>query len=155
MAESQNLRRVYNIRKAEERQRNAQMESALAKLRLLQNALTAALKSAKQARALIASSVNTGEQVDRIAALHESRAAEHRRKVFQEKIAAAEVEVASLREEFLVKRIERRQVESLLDAAHARLGVEENRKSQSVLDDWHLSQRNWKSKAVCSNISGV
>jgi len=122
------------------------MESALAKLRLLQNAFTAALKSTKQARALIASSVTNGEQVDRIAALQESGAAEHRCKILQERIAAAEVEVASLRQDFLIKRRERCQVESLLDAAHARREVEENRKSQSVLDDWHLSQRNRKWK---------
>jgi hypothetical protein len=146
VAGPQNLRRVYNIRIAEERQLNAQMESALAKLRLLQNGLTAALKSAKQARALIVSSANTGEPVDRIAALQESRAAEHKRKVIQERIAAAEVEIASLRQEFLIKRIERRQVDSLLDVARARLEVEENRKSQSELDDWHLSQRNRKGK---------
>ena len=146
MAGPQNLRRLHNIRKVEERQRNAQMELALAKLRLLQNAFTAALKSTKQARALIASSINTGEQVDRIAALQESGATEHRCRILQERIAAAEVEVASLRQDFLIKRRERCQVESLLDAAHARREVEENRKSQSVLDDWHLSQRNRKGK---------
>lgn len=155
MAASQNLRRVHSIRKAEESQRRAQMESALAKLRFLQNAWTAALKRAKQARGLIASSVNTGDQVDRIAALQEITTAEHRLAVLQEEIAAAETEVASIRREFLVKRIERRQVESLLDAASEELKVEENRKLQSLLDEAHLSQRILRSKAGRSKTSEV
>jgi flagellar export protein FliJ len=155
MAASQKLRRLHSIRKAEERQRSAQMESALAKLRSLQNAWTAASKRAKQARALFGSSVKTGELVDRLAALQEITAAEYRMTVLPERVAAAEAEVASIRQEYLAKRIERRQVESLLDAERARLALESNRKSQSVLDDWHLLHRARKCKAVVPKISEV
>lgn len=131
------------------------MESALAKLRILQNEWTAASKRMRQARVLIASSVQTGEQVDRIAALQEMTEAEHRREGLEEKIAATEAEVTSSRQEYLVKRIERRQVESLLDAERARLAVESNRKSQSMLDDWHLPRTARMSKAIVSKTSEV
>jgi hypothetical protein len=117
------------------------MESSLAKLRFLQNALAATLEKTSQARALIASSVRSGEPVDRIAALQEMKATQRQMTILPARIAAAETDVASIRQAFLAKRIERRQVESLLDTEHAREVIEANRKSQSVLDDWHLSKR--------------
>jgi flagellar export protein FliJ len=150
----QNLRRVYDVRKVQERQRRAQMESAIARLRLLQNALMAALESAKRARTLIAASVSSGEQVDRIAALQEITTSERRRKFLQQQIAIAEAEVASMRQEFMGKRVERRQVESLLDAARMRLQIEENHKIQTALDDWHLSRLTGRGKVVSRKISG-
>jgi hypothetical protein len=155
MAASQNLRRLHSIREAEESQRRTQMESALAKLRFLQNTLKDTLEKATQARALIGSSVRSGDQVDRIAALQEMRGAERQMTILPARIAAAEADAASIRQEFLAKRIERRQVESLLDAASSRKMIEANRKSQSVLDEWHLSQRIQKSKSVRSKTSEV
>lgn len=141
MAASQKLRRLLSIREAEESQRRTQMESSLAKLRFLRNALTATLERVTQARALITSSVWSGEPVDRVAALQEMSATERQMKILPARFAAAEADVASIRQEFLVKRMERRQVEFLLDTAHAREVIEANRKSQSMLDDWHLSKR--------------
>ncbi len=144
MAQSQTLRRVQSIRYAEERQRRAQMESALADLRRLQDAFKFAFERMKQARALVASSVGSGEPIDRIAALQETTAVERRMKILPARIAAAETEVVSIRQEFLSKRIERRQVECLLDEARAREAAEINRKSQFMLDNWHLLQRSRK-----------
>ena len=155
MAGPHNLRRVCDVRKVQERLRRAQMESALARLRLLRNTLMTALESAKHARAMIVSSISSGEQVDRIAALQEITTSERRRKFLQQQIAAAEAEVASMRQEFMSKRIERRQVESLLDAARMRLQIEEKHKIQTALDDWHLSRLNQKGKAAPPEISGI
>lgn len=155
MAASQNLHRLRSIREAEENQRRTQMESSLAKLRSLQNALEDNFGRERRARALIASSIQSGEQVDRIAALEEITAAERQMTVLPARIAAVETDVALIRQEFLAKRIERRQVESLLEAARAREVVEANRKSQSALDEWHLSGRTLKRKSVRSNASEV
>jgi hypothetical protein len=155
MGASPSLRRLHSIREAEERQRRAQMESALADLRRLENALNCAFKKATQARALVASSVESGEQIDRIAALEEMAAAERQIKILPARIAAAETNVDSIRREFLTKRMERRQVESLLDAACAQETMEVKRKSQSVLDDCHLLQRTHKSKPNRSTTSGI
>ncbi len=141
MPQPQTLRRVQSIREAEERQLRAQMELALADLQRLQDALKLALERMKLARALVASSVASGEQIDRIAALEETTTVERRMKILPARIAEAETEVVSIRQEFLSKRIERRQVECLLDEARAREATEINRKSQSMLDAWHLLQR--------------
>jgi hypothetical protein len=44
---------------------------------------------------------------------------------------------SSLREEFLNKRIERRQAETLIEEAKKREAVDQARRSQQSLDDWH------------------
>ena len=87
----------------------------MAELRRLQGVLNAALKRARNARALAASSVRSGEQIDRIAALEELTTAERAMKALAASIAAAETDVVSTRRAFQSKRMERRQVESLLE----------------------------------------
>jgi flagellar biosynthesis chaperone FliJ len=146
MAASQSLRRLHDIREAEERQRRTLMESSVRELRRLETALKNTFKLATQARALVASSVRTGELLDRIAAVEEMAAAERLAKTLPARIAAAERQVASVREEFFAKRIERRQVETLLDAENAQEAIETNRKSQMALDDWHSSERTRKNR---------
>ena len=146
MAASQNLRRLHSIREAEERQRRTVMESSIEQLRRLEATLKDTCRQARQARALIASSVRTGEFVDRIAAMEEMAASERLAKILPAKIAAAERQVASVREEFLAKRVERRQVETLLDAVKVQEAIETNRKSQLGLDDWHSSERSRKNR---------
>lgn len=155
MAGPHNLHRVYDVRKVQERQQRVRMESALARLRLLQDTLMTVLENVKHARALIVSSVSSDEQFDRIAALQEVTTSERRRKFLQQQIAVAEAEVASMRQEFMGKRVERRQVESLLDAARIRLQIEEKRKIQMALDDWHLSRPKRKGKAIPPEISEI
>jgi hypothetical protein len=44
--------------------------------------------------------------------------------------------VATLREEFLAKRVERRQAETLIKETEARDAIEAGRRSQQNLDDW-------------------
>ena len=141
MGVSQNLCRLHSIRESEERQHRAEMELALAELGHLQGMRNAALKRARNARALAASSVRSGEQIDRIAALQELTTAERSMKALAANIAAAETDVLSTRRAFLSKRMERRQVESLLETERARAASETRRKSQFALDDWYLSRR--------------
>lgn len=155
MADSQTLRRLHGIREAEERQSRAHMESALAELRRLENALTNTFKRGKEARALVAASVWSDEQVDRIAALQELATAERLEKILVPRIAVAQTQVETIRQEFLAKRIERRQVESLLDAANAQQAIEANRKGQTLLDDWHNAQRTRKNRRTHTMARGI
>jgi len=55
---------------------------------------------------------------------------------------AAARRLAEAREEFLERRKERRQVESVLDAERARLQSEQDRHAQRNLDDWFGAKHN-------------
>ncbi len=142
MAASKSLRRLRDIRLAEEEHNQAAMESAVAELQRLETALMQNRERVRRARVLVASSVQTGEVLDRIAGLEEIRAAHSTAKILAGKIDAAEKTVQEKRQEFLDKRIERRQVETVCEAMQAKDTAEANRKSQTVLDDWHRSRRN-------------
>ena len=50
---------------------------------------------------------------------------------------ASEAEVARQREEFLLRRTERRQVETLVDDQQAMDVIETARRAQQMLDDWY------------------
>jgi|ERR1700739_479636 len=155
MAASHSLRRLHCIRDAEERQRRILMELEIAELRRFESALKDTLKRSRQARALLASSVRSGDQLDRIVALEEMRAAERLAQILRARIDVAQKRVAAVRQEFLAKRIERRQVETLLEAANAQEAIEANRKSQSALDDWHSAQRICKNRPMRSIASEI
>lgn len=142
MAAAKSLRRLCEIRRAEEEQTQAAMELAITELQHLETALLRNHECATRARALIASSAHTGEFVDRIAGLEDIRAAERTARGLATRVDAAEKKVQRKRQEFLDKRIERRQVEAVCEAMRAQGAAELTRKSQVVLDDWHRSQRN-------------
>jgi hypothetical protein len=49
-------------------------------------------------------------------------------------------EVTDRREEFLLKRVERRQAETLIQEIEAREAIEDGRRGQQALDDWYSSR---------------
>ncbi|MGA9587946.1 MAG: hypothetical protein WBQ95_21630 [Terracidiphilus sp.] len=142
MAAAKSLRRLCEIRRAEEEQNQAAMELAVAELQRLEAALMRNRERVRRARALIASSAQTGEFLDRIVGSEDIRMAERAARVLATKVNSAEKDVQRKRQEFLDKRIERRQVETVCEAMQVRDTTELNRKSQVVLDDWYRSQRN-------------
>lgn len=132
----QSLGRLHSIRSAEEQQFRTHMISALAELRSLHNALERTQERLRLAQALIAKSVRTAESEDRIAGLEEAAHADRLSRLLRDRIRAAEQHFARSRAQFLAKRVGRRQVEILLDAARKRDAVEASRKAQLALDDW-------------------
>jgi flagellar export protein FliJ len=141
MAVSKSLRRLRDIRQTEEEHNQAAMESAVAELQRLEAALVETRERVRRARALVASSVQKGEVLDRVSGLEEIRAAHSTAKILAFKIGAAEKTVQKKRQELLDKRLERLQVETVCEAMQAKDTAEANRKSQTVLDDWHRSRR--------------
>lgn len=141
MPVSKSMRRLLSIRQAEEERRRTGMESALTELHRLKVALMTTRGRAKLARALVASSVQTGECLDRIAGLEEIAMADRLVKILVDRIDVAGKDLERTQQEFLAKRIERRQVETLCDAMKAQDTVEAKRKSQMALDEWHRTQR--------------
>ena len=136
MAVSRSLRRLLRIRCLEEEQGRLAVESALGELRHLENAFSTAVERDRRGRLLVGSSAYTGELPDRLAGLEESRAAGRRVRALAPRIADAELDVEALREEFLLKRVERRQAETLIRETEARDAVEAGRRDQQALDDW-------------------
>jgi flagellar biosynthesis chaperone FliJ len=144
MAASASLRRLLAIRHTEEEQRQREMEKAVAELQRLEGLQTKLRTHLKCARALFESSAHTGEAVDRVAALREISADRRLETLLAEKAEVARMDVERKKQSFLSKRLERRQVETLVDRMLAEATTEAGRKLQSSLDDWHRSRRTAK-----------
>ena len=92
-------------------------------------------------RRLVAASATTGDVTDRIAGIEETRTAKRIAAAIAPRIAEMEAAVSTRRREFLGKRIERRQTETLIEETQALDKVEAGRRAQRDLDDWFLSRR--------------
>jgi hypothetical protein len=141
MAVSRALRRLLRIRDLEEEQSRLALESALGELNRLQDALKATVERERRGRRLVESSARTGELPDRLAGLEEARAADRLFAVLGPRIAAKEEEVTARRQEFLLKRVERRQAETLIQESEAQEAVEADRRGQQALDNWYGSRQ--------------
>ena len=148
MAVSRGLRRLLRIRELEEEQCRLALESATGELHGLRHALEAAIERGRGGRRLIESSVHSGELADRLAGLQDMHAAGRRATALAPRIEDAELEVTALREEFLSKRVERRQAETLIGETEDRDAVETARRSQQSLDDWFGNRLHRKGAAA-------
>ncbi len=140
MAVSRALRRLLHVLEIEEEQCRLALESALGELRNLERALTATAGQDRGGRELVVASAHSGELPDRLAGLEETHVAKRRASALGPRIVNAKLNTAGLQQEFLGKRVERRQAETLLQAAEARHAVEASRRGQRSLDDWYLNQ---------------
>jgi hypothetical protein len=141
MAVSRAMRRLLQVLEIQEEECRAAMESARAELKRLEQALTRSVERERGGRRLVAASAATGEITDRIAGIEETRVAKRIAATLAPRIAETELAVNSRRREFLGKRIERRQTETLIEEAEALESVEAERRAQRDHDDWFLSRR--------------
>jgi len=141
MAVSRAMRRLLQVLEIQEEDCRVALESARAELKRLEEALRRSVERERGGRRLVAASAATGEIADRIAGLEETRTARRAAAALAPRIAEAEQAVNARRREFLDKRIERRQTETLIEEAKALENVESGRRAQRDLDDWFLSQR--------------
>jgi len=140
MAVSRALRRLLRIRDLQEEQSRLVLESALGELHRLENAMTATFERDRQGRSLVQASARTGDLPDRLAGLEETRAASRHAAALAPRVDAAGKEVQDLRQEFFLRRVERRQAETLIQETEAREAAESGRRSQQALDDWYGSR---------------
>ncbi len=137
MAVSRALRRLLRIRDLQEEQSRLALESALGELHRLEHALTATSERGRRGRRLVQASAQTGQLTDRLAGLEETRAAGRHAVTLGPRIDAMGEEAAGLRREFLLKRVERRQAETLIHETEAWEAIEAGRRGQQSLDDWY------------------
>src|SRR5271157_3529620 len=140
MAVSRALRRLLRIRDIQEEQSRLTLESALGELYRLEHALAATIERNRRGRSLVLVSAQTGELTDRLAGLEETRSASLHSAALGPRIDGMEEEVANRRQEFLFKRVERRQGETLIQEAEAQEAIESGRRGQQALDDWYSSR---------------
>jgi hypothetical protein len=141
MAVARALRRLLRIRELEEEQCRLALESTLGELNRLQDAMRATVERERRGRRLIEASARTGELPDRLAGIEEAHAVDRLFAVLGPRIAAKEEEVMARRQEFLVKRVERRQAETLIEESVAEEALEDDRRGQQALDNWYGSRQ--------------
>ena len=137
MAVSRALRRLFRIRDLEEEQSRLALEASQADLSRLKHSLESTVERDRRGRQLVERSARSGELPDRLAGLEEARAAVRLAQALTPRIVDAEQDVAELRDQYLEKRVERRQAETLIEEAEARDALATERKSQQGLDDWY------------------
>lgn len=140
MPVSRSLRRLLHIRNIEEEQCRLALESALGELNRLEHALAATTERERRGRRLVEAGVRGGELLDRLAGLEETHAADRLATALVPRIAETALDVAQLRQEFLGKRVERRQAETLIGETEARDAVATVRREQQGIDDWYRSR---------------
>jgi hypothetical protein len=140
VAVSRALRRLLRIRGLQEEQSRLALESALGELHRLEHALVATFERGRRGRSLVQSSIQTGELMDRLAGFEETRSAELHAAALEPRIDAMGAEVTERREEYLLKRVERRQAETLIQETEARDAIVDGRRGQQTLDAWYSSR---------------
>jgi hypothetical protein len=140
MAVSRALRRLLRIRELEEEQNRLVLESASGELNRLEQTLVAAFERERQGRRMVESSARSNQLMDRFAGLEETRSAGLYVVALGPRIDAKQEEVAVRRQEFLAKRVERRQAETLIEETEALEAIEAGRRGQQSLDDWYNSR---------------
>lgn len=144
MAVSRAMRRLLRLLEMQEEQARVQMESALADLRRLERALNAAGERERAGRRLVTASAAenaaVNETTDRMAGVEESRMASRQAAALKPRLAGAGAAVKERRREFLDKRIERRQAETVIEHAETKESTEVRRRGQRESDDWFLGK---------------
>jgi hypothetical protein len=148
MAVSRALRRLVRIRDLEEEQCRVVLESALGDLNRLKHAQAATVEQDRRGRQLLSASAHSGELPDRLAGIEETRAAVRLAAVLEPRIEDAELDVENLREDFLAKRVERRQAATLVEEDAALDAAESQRRSQQSLDDWFGNRMHKEGPAI-------
>ena len=138
MAVSHAMRRLLRVLEVQEDQYRARLASALADLRRLESAIAATGERGRRGRQLVAASATTGELADRLAGLEETSAARRHAAALTPRITEARLTATASQREFLSKRIERRQAETLIRKTEVEDDLEAGRRAQQGLDEWFL-----------------
>lgn len=134
------LRRLLRIRELEEEQCRGALERAVAERHRLEAGLAGAAQRGRRGRLLIAASVASAEVEDRIAGLEEIQTARRLAAALAPRLAQMDQVVTALRQKYLDARVERRQVETLLEEAQTREAAQTSRRTQQSLDEWYSNR---------------
>lgn len=134
MPVSGTLRRLLHVRSLQEEQQRLALESSLVDLHELEHALSQVQERQRRSREHIATSADPS---DRVAAQVESECAARHAAALLPLIGAAQRKTSCLRDQFLQKRVERRQVETVISAIEVQDANAADRRDQQTIDDWY------------------
>ena len=137
MTRTARLRRLCDLREMEERNEASRLALATAVLRKIDDALRNVRGYEEAARVLIRSGVQRDDIVDRLAGAGETDLAARLVKGLEKKRRLGEEQVGMIRDQYLAKRVERRRVEAILQIEMEREESDAQRRTQSLLDEWH------------------
>jgi len=140
MAKVRALRRLWRVLEIQEEQAKTALESAVAELRLLERRVDATTERIRSGRQLVVVSVQCGDMADRWAGLLEVRTGIEHFTFLRPYFVEANSVVSARREEYLAKRVDRRQAEILIEEAEKREAVLLGRNNQQGLDEWYLNR---------------
>ncbi len=154
MPVSNALKRLLRIRDLEQEQHRRALESALSELRRLEDALERASVRERGGRSEFAAGVlDQNPQFDQDSdqeshakplalqsALVETAIGQNHAQALAPRISRATAQAALRQREFLLKRMERRQAETLIRETEATDAIEATRQGQKNADDWFLAR---------------
>ena len=140
MASAYRLQKLHTIRRAEEELKKSALAEAIQELHRLENALRFAHERCALGRTMMNAGAESGQLEERIVGREEVSAADRSARFLISRVRKVEENIKKFQTEFLAKRVQRRQVQKLLESAIAEDVVTENRKSQADLDEWHRSR---------------
>jgi flagellar biosynthesis chaperone FliJ len=135
------LRRLCEIRRVEEQMQASLLDSANAELLQIDTALEEAHIRKRTGQVLARTGIQTGRAGDRVMGFEEIACATRVSQFLLTRKALAEERVEKIREEYLRKRAEKCQLESLLRKEAEREMAAIQRRSQSALDEWYRGLR--------------
>jgi hypothetical protein len=131
------LRRLCELRRLEEQNCAALLEEAKKRLEQLDQALSQSRERQQSGRSLMQESMRTGDLESRIAGIEEVASAKRKVYVLITMRHIVEKNVRDAHDQFFLKRKERFQAETLMSLALQEEAITAERRSQSVLDEWH------------------
>ncbi len=145
------LQRLLRLRSLVEETSRMELESRAALAARIQQRRARELETVRENRAYVIASISedgeVGEQAERRGeGWSAAEGAARRERQLAPLSEAADRRVAEVRDEFIERRKERRQVESILDEAKERVRIEQERRAQRSLDDWFGMKRVWQNQ---------
>lgn len=139
MTVANSLRRLLRVLNLEEELHRRELESAQCELTLREQAMTMCGEREPNGRRWLSAGLQNGDMTDRLAGMEEIQTGKRCVAALQPHIDQSAVRVEECRAAFLEKRVERKQVQTVVAAAEAREVVVADRRAQQWLDDWCLS----------------
>ena len=139
MPDAKSLQRLLRVFEIQEETRKRDLAEAQTSLARMEDALTSASEKVDRGRKLLASALQSNELHNRVAGQVEIESGELCKAFLQKKVDEMSIVVEHARTGYLDKRVERQQVETLVETAEGLAAAEEVRKAQQSLDDWFLN----------------
>jgi flagellar export protein FliJ len=153
MAVRRVLTRLLRLRELEEEQSRIKLESAVGDRDRVHEDLARAAECLIQGRQSFTAGIVNRDALGRTGAVLETEQARKQRLRILPRLQAAEAEVMRQREEYLLRRTGRRQVETLVENEKGMAMVEAARRAQQMLDDWY-GRRGQTKGATARSVSG-